>query len=521
LSQVTGKAQDILNYFADWFFDLLTDEAPPCRIAAQWVVAFLIPHTYFESKFEPFPNLPGVADVLKFESRPITSEIIANAKKYLGFLRDRIDDLLTAIREKQIVGQQYFMLMNTLSEIAEGDTVQIFLPIVRELTAVLPPFDMTLNELYQILGHADPVKLAEAIVLPTTGFVEGPPHNVHDFLKIISPIFPNLTASDEFIEQFVKTCVFPQQSLVQSSLHTISSIFSYLLNKRPPSFLLAYVSANLEQCCQRSLSSVVMTLETFGEKLPVLRYLSSAIGRRESLNHSDLVIKTIDSASDCDDPLVAVQLIPVLNQAVISQAARAKIWALLKRNPPPAADFVQAYKRKDEPLTLVEVLTVRPDPAAKPLLLEAAQATIVAFARAYDALVAIAADDILDPGFASSILALDFQDEPCALVRYLTALLERAPGDRTRILRPVVERTRMHAHFLNSVLEDVAVLTAADVSPLIGMLEIARDLGIAAEISDAELRELKGRLASRELAERVQLPEIPRLAAVLAKLLPE
>jgi hypothetical protein len=257
-----------------------------------------------------------------------------------------------------------------------------------------------------------------------------------------------------------------------------------------------------------------MVLETVREKRPVLRHLPAALDRKEYFGPSDLVVKTIQYSSD-DGESVSDPLVGVLNCPSLEPRARAMVWELLGKCPPDISEFTKVYKRKDDFVELVEFLATRPDPAAKPLLLEAVRSSIVAFSKGYELLEQIGADEIFEPGFVSTVLTLDFQNEPETIIRYLRSLFARNSGEQGKLLRPIVERTRMRIGFLNSVLEDLAALSAEDISPLFGLLQIVRELGKLHEIGEESMKALKAKLHSPEVLERIQLPQLAQLATLL------
>ena len=466
----------------------------------------------------PTTPIMGPVNILLHDE---TDEMVTDARLFLDIFIENIDVIVSLVKEAfaeretrqygaRYVAYHFIFIMRYFASIVKRDISEEWIRMLRALIPYRMEYDehilsilAGLNELHKQVDPDLALELFSYCAYPSTQY-----NNMVQFLKSMAPhMNPSIVPIDECICGFLENCAFARANVV---LEHYPVFVPYIVNftKARPDLVWEWLSERLDELATFHLSGVVVILEALDKKLPVLAYLWHAAGTKQYLPLDSLVWRTCCFSSECEfDP---VPLVSLLNSADLGSEGRKCLWEIIIEKKPPFGEFSKQYTWKGDQEYLVEYLLAVKSPESKTLLIEATQTSPIAFAKAYDFLKEIATSEFMDMSFITAVLSLDFHSCTDTIVRYIEEAFVAHPDGKDRILRPIISKLVMHAHFVQGILADACEITSHDTSPLYPLLDVAAKVPLCRESVISDLRLLA------ESCQKSDTPEAQKLLTSLA-----
>lgn len=508
-----------------WLFKLLFHEEVDVRLATEHIVGLLVRHQVFVDGIIQFPYHSYAHKFNKIvqTADPVSDVQVARARRFLDFLMKDPSVVVPVVTGKSRAGE-YIKLLTMLGAVAGVDVCDFFVTLV---DLILPVTEQLAVCVTDIVKHL----VTNKCELVTTDFVlrcipeEIDPKNmlvcqrIVNFYEVIEPIADSFEPPVDFVAHFIDSVGFPSHHKPRK-FASIQVFIKKLASMYPDKFR-AHVKENFDVIIASHYSALLITLETIGDKMPVLKQLPEAVTASQHFS-VDVLVERAFALNDGEVNNV-YDIIGLLNIPQVESTSRALIWNLIIEKMPTFDEFKSAYRWIGDWVYLTKYLVKRPLGEAGVLesLRECAKNSMDAFALAYPWLVENGGDILVNAGFVGAVMELDIGEHDDVVREYVNKLTSCDQSRVSDVLKPLLRSVGLRVKFLNGVLDDVKDdgLAPSDIVPLFGPLRVLSGVKEGAASVCSALTELKTKCESEEIVSRMNVPEITTLVNLIREVI--
>ena len=530
LVDVSEFATVLLNNLNKWFLKLILNTEVDVTVACRHVVALMIPHEEFKTLIEfPRHDYARLFNKISMDSVQKQSDEVMRerANRILDFITADVQPIVSTMTADANVNAHGFVeLVGILASIATRDVCPFMLTMAEAVLNHVEPLSPKIRDVVRYILSQKPDLISTDFLvkcfpeeLKAGDLAAG--HRMIAFYDAISGIADRFSPPEAFVTTFMKNVAFPAKPLLVK--FAVIEIFIKRFASLYPELFRSYIKENFDTVVAKNYSALIVTLETIGDKMPIVNHLPMAANGNQYFAINPLVQKSF--ALNDGEINAVIEIAGILNTPELEESTRELIWSVIFAKMPSLTDLETTYTWRGDWVNLTKYLLKLNTPTDTHVierLVDCAQNSIDAFSLSFTWLKDNAKEAIIAPSFSSIVLKLDIGDHSALIEQYLLLATEnKNEAQIEEVMLPLLTTVLMRVKFLNEVLDDVADngITKDDILPLFGPLRVFGSLHMGTRTIIQDLGRLKYNCERDEVLARLHLPELSDLVALLRKVI--